>query len=52
MAANDAGNNRLLQVSGLRTGFVAGRRVLTAVDGIGFEVAPGETFALHARGDF
>ena len=46
MAANDADNNRLLQVSDLRTGFVAGRRVLTAVDGIGFEVAPGETFAL------
>ena len=46
MAANDADNNRLLQVSGLCTGFVAGRRVLTAVDGIGFEVAPGETFAL------
>ncbi|MDR2788414.1 MAG: dipeptide ABC transporter ATP-binding protein, partial [Candidatus Accumulibacter sp.] len=36
----------LLSVRGLRAGFVAGRRVLVAVDGIGFDVAAGETLAL------
>ncbi|HET7776277.1 MAG TPA: dipeptide ABC transporter ATP-binding protein [Azospira sp.] len=36
----------LLSVRNLKAGFLAGGRVLTAVDGISFEVAPGETFAL------
>ncbi|MDE2585493.1 MAG: dipeptide ABC transporter ATP-binding protein [Betaproteobacteria bacterium] len=36
----------LLSVRHLQAGFVAGRRVLTAVDGISFDVAAGETFAL------
>ncbi|MDR0441441.1 MAG: ABC transporter ATP-binding protein, partial [Candidatus Accumulibacter sp.] len=36
----------LLSVRGLRAGFAAGRRVLTAVDGVSFDVAAGETLAL------
>ncbi|GBG02668.1 ABC transporter ATP-binding protein [Azospira sp. I13] len=36
----------LLSVRGLKAGFLAGGRVLTAVDGVSFTVAPGETFAL------
>ncbi|MDR3222009.1 MAG: ABC transporter ATP-binding protein [Candidatus Accumulibacter sp.] len=36
----------LLSVRGLRAGFVAGRRVLAAVDGVDFDVAAGETLAL------
>ena len=39
-------NVPLLSVRGLRTGFAVGRRVLTAVDGVGFDVAAGETLAL------
>ncbi|MDR1934346.1 MAG: ABC transporter ATP-binding protein, partial [Candidatus Accumulibacter sp.] len=39
-------NEVLLSVRGLRAGFVAGRRVLTAVNGVGFDVAAGETLAL------
>jgi len=38
--------SRLLAVRDLKMGFMAGGRLLTAVDGISFEVAPGETFAL------
>ncbi len=36
----------LLSVRNLKAGFLAGGRVLTAVDGVSFAVAPGETFAL------
>ena len=36
----------MLEVRNLRLGFAAGSRVLTAVDGISFSVARGETFAL------
>ncbi len=36
----------LLSVRDLRMGFVSGRRVLTAVDGVGFELRAGETLAL------
>jgi peptide/nickel transport system ATP-binding protein len=39
-------NAPLLSVRDLRAGFAAGRRVLTAVDGVGFDVAAGETLAL------
>ena len=46
MGGKDLANKPLLAVSGLRAGFTAGRRVLTAVDGVDFEVAAGETFAL------
>jgi ABC-type oligopeptide transport system ATPase subunit len=34
-------NEPLLSVRGLRAGFVAGRRVLAAVDGVSFEVSAG-----------
>ncbi|MDR2111886.1 MAG: dipeptide ABC transporter ATP-binding protein, partial [Candidatus Accumulibacter sp.] len=36
----------LLSVRDLRVGFVVGRRVLTAVNGVAFDVAAGETLAL------
>ena len=36
----------LLTVRELSAGFVAGERVLTAVDGVGFDLAAGETLAL------
>ena len=36
----------LLSVRELSAGFVAGERVLTAVDGVGFDLAAGETLAL------
>ncbi len=36
----------LLSVHDLRAGFAAGKRVLTAVDGVSFELAGGETLAL------
>ena len=36
----------LLSVDGLRTAYVAGGRVVTAVDGVSFEIAPGETVGL------
>ena len=36
----------LLSVRSLRTGFVAGGRVLTAVDGVDFDLRAGETLAL------
>jgi peptide/nickel transport system ATP-binding protein len=39
-------NDPLLSVHGLRAGFMAGRRMLTAVDGVSFDVAAGETLAL------
>ncbi|MDR3298702.1 MAG: ABC transporter ATP-binding protein [Candidatus Accumulibacter sp.] len=39
-------NGVLLSVRDLRAGFMAGRRVLAAVDGVGFDVAAGETLAL------
>ncbi|MDR0578177.1 MAG: ABC transporter ATP-binding protein [Candidatus Accumulibacter sp.] len=39
-------NDILLSVRGLRAGFAVGRRVLTAVNGIDFDVAAGETLAL------
>ena len=39
-------NAPLLSVRNLRAGFVAGRRVLAAVDGVSFDVSSGETLAL------
>lgn len=36
----------MLQVNDLRLGFVADKKILTAVDGISFSIAAGETFAL------
>ncbi len=36
----------MLEVSDLRLGFQSGGQVLTAVDGISFAIAPGETYAL------
>ena len=36
----------MLQVTGLRLGFVSGKALLAAVDGISFAVSAGETFAL------
>ena len=36
----------MLKVTDLKAGFAAGRQVLTAVDGISFELAAGETLAL------
>ena len=38
--------NTLLQVDSLRTTFGSGERLVRAVDGVSFEIAPGETFAL------
>ena len=36
----------MLKVHNLKVGFAAGRHVLTAVDGVSFALAPGETLAL------
>ena len=36
----------MLNVKDLRLGFASGKKVLAAVDGISFAIAPGETFAL------
>ena len=36
----------MLEVTNLRLGFVAGKRILLAVDGISFAISKGETFAL------
>ncbi|MBS1141326.1 MAG: Oligopeptide/dipeptide transporter, ATP-binding protein, C-terminal [Proteobacteria bacterium] len=36
----------MLKVENLRLGFTAGKKTLAAVDGISFEIAKGETFAL------
>jgi len=38
--------NTLLQVDSLRTTFGSGERLVRAVDGVSFDIAPGETFAL------
>ena len=38
--------SKLLSVRGLKAGFLAGGRMLTAVDGISFDLDRGETFAL------
>ena len=39
-------NKTILSVNGLRMGFASGGRVLTAVDGVGFDLRAGETLAL------
>ena len=36
----------MLEVSDLRLGFTAGKKLLAAVDGISFAISKGETFAL------
>ena len=43
---NQMKETSLLRIENLTTVFEAGNRTVTAVDGVSFEVAKGETFAL------